>query len=188
MTPPAAEPVSLERAKDHLRVEHHFDDDAIRGYLAAARQHAETFTARAFVSQTWETALDAFPEGRSIRLARGQLRSVEAVTYWDAAGVEQTLPTNSYVVDDVSEPGRVVLADSASWPATARRPNAVRVRYVVGYGAAAAVPEPICQAILLLASHFYEHREPEITGTVVSQFDLAAEALLRPYRLGLGHP
>jgi uncharacterized phage protein (predicted DNA packaging) len=36
----------LERVKEHLRIEHDFDDDLILGYMAAAKDFAETFLGR----------------------------------------------------------------------------------------------------------------------------------------------
>lgn len=36
----------LERVKEHLRIEHDFEDDLILGYMAAAKNFAETFLGR----------------------------------------------------------------------------------------------------------------------------------------------
>jgi uncharacterized phiE125 gp8 family phage protein len=61
VTAPAVEPVSLEQAKVHLRVDT-ADDDALIGMLiSAARAHAENVCRRAFVTQQWDLFLDAFP-------------------------------------------------------------------------------------------------------------------------------
>ena len=38
-------------------------------------------------------------------------------------------------------------------------PEAVQIRFVAGYGAAAAVPEDIKEAMLLIIGHLYAHRE-----------------------------
>ena len=58
---PYAEPVHLDDAKLHLRVEVTDDDALIRTLIVAARNHAEIFTGRALVTQTWDLKLDAFP-------------------------------------------------------------------------------------------------------------------------------
>lgn len=61
VTAPAVEPVSLEQAKVHLRVDVP-DDDALIGLLiSAARAHAENVCRRAFITQQWDLFLDAFP-------------------------------------------------------------------------------------------------------------------------------
>ena len=61
-TPPAVEPIALDEAKRHLRIEDGVsEDDALVGTLiSAVRIWAENFTGRAFITQTWERKLDAF--------------------------------------------------------------------------------------------------------------------------------
>ena len=58
---PAEEPVSLDEAKQHLRVDFPDDDALITGLIVAARVAAENICRRAFVTQRWELALDGFP-------------------------------------------------------------------------------------------------------------------------------
>lgn len=183
VTPPESEPVSVPEALTHLRVEGWEDADHVAALIATARQYVEDYTWRALVTQTWELALDEFPEG-AIELAKGRLASVTSVRYVDTAGVEQTLAPAGYQVDDVREPGRVLPSPGTSWPSTqAGRVNAVRVRFVAGYGVAAAVPAPIKAALLLIVGHLYEHRELEIVGTITTSLKFSIEALLDPYRL-----
>lgn len=61
VTPPIEEPISLDEAKAHLRVDIDDDDALIAGLIVAARSEAEQITRRAFVSQSWKLALDQFP-------------------------------------------------------------------------------------------------------------------------------
>lgn len=185
ITKPASEPVTLTEAKAHLRLEHALDDAYVSALIVAARQWAEEYCWRGFVTQTWETVLEGFPCGDEIPLSKGNLSSLVSVTYIDANGAAQTLSFNEIldvVVDAVSEPGRVLLGYGKSWPTTRDQWDAVRIRYVVGWPVA-DVPVPIKQAILLLVSHLYEQRSPEIVGTIVSPVQFAVEALLGPYRL-----
>ena len=58
ITLPAAEPLSLERAKAHLAIDHEDFDDWIRGAIAAARELTERFTGRRWISQTVRLTLD----------------------------------------------------------------------------------------------------------------------------------
>ena len=53
---------------------------------------------------------------------------------------------------------------------------------MAGYGAAAAVPADIKQAILLLAADLYENRETMVgSGLVVTNMPLSAKVLLSDY-------
>jgi uncharacterized phiE125 gp8 family phage protein len=181
VTPPATEPLTAAEAKEHLRVEHAADDGYIGGLIVAARRHVESVTWRALVTQTWELVLDAFPSG-VFELAKGTIQSVESVKYFDLEGTEQTLAQAAYQVDTVREHGRVAPAPGTSWPSTADRLNAVRVRFVAGYGNADAVPGDVKAAMKLLIGHLYEHRESEVIGTIVSPLQFAVNALLAPHR------
>lgn len=183
LTAPAAEPVSLAELKAHCGVEHSLDDTLLAACQLAARHWVESALRRVLVTQTFEGYLDHFPCGPVLQLGQGSLQTVDSVTYFDADGAEQTLSSAVYHVDTVRKPGRVVLAEGQSWPSTDARPNAVKVTFAAGFGDAADVPEPVKAAIKMLAAHLYTHREPEITGTIVSPIKFAVDALLAPYRL-----
>ena len=58
---PAVEPLSLDQAKAHLRVDIDDDDDLISTLITAAREYCEEFCHRAFITQTWQLLLDHFP-------------------------------------------------------------------------------------------------------------------------------
>jgi uncharacterized phiE125 gp8 family phage protein len=186
---PDHEPITLIEARLHLRLDatgspaSHPDDALVTSLIKAARQHIDGkdgLLSRALITQTWELQLDGFPVNE-IRLALPPLQSVSSVKYDDTAGVEQTVATANYAVDAVTPPGWVIPITGFSWPATMETPNAVRIRFVAGYGNAAAVPEPIKAAMKLLIGHLYENREEVAVAQTVSILPMAAEALLSPY-------
>jgi uncharacterized phiE125 gp8 family phage protein len=186
VTGPAAEPVSVSEAKSHLRVDIADDDTLIGTLITAARVHVEQHVKRALVSQTWDLVLNRFPPGPEIRLPLPPLASVTSISYTDEDGGAGVVSSSDYVVDTDREPGRVVLKNGKAWPAVILREAAgVRVRFVAGYGAAAAVPVPIKQAILLLVGTLYENREDTLVaqGVTVMRIPFGVEALLMPYRV-----
>lgn len=180
---PTVEPVSLVEATAHLYVTHSDDDALISAYIAAAREDAERRLGRALISQTWELALEAFPS--AIELPNPPLVSVTSIKYLDTAGVEQTLDPSQYLVDTDSVPGAVVPAYGASWPSIRSQRNAVRVRYVAGYGADGSfVPASIRQWILLRTGALYENRESAVAGQAIQAAPRDfADALLDAYRV-----
>lgn len=182
VTPPAAEPVTLAEAKEHLRLETAEDDGYVTTLIQAARQYIEEVCWRGVVTQTMETVLDGFPCGDKVELRGGNLGGITSVTYTDPDGVSQTLSPSAYEADTVSVPGRLLLAYEEDWPSTRARWDAVRVRYTVGW-AAADVPAPLRQALLLLVAQMYEQRVPEVTGASIGKLEFAVDALLSPYRL-----
>ncbi len=180
VTAPADEPVTLIEAKDHLKEETTANDAIISDAIVDARQWAEEYTGRQFVTATWDWFLDGFCPSFSVPLP--PLQSVTSVKYLDTAGAEQTLDAATYRVDAVSEPGRIALDYGKSWPSTHPVINAVTVRFVAGYGAAAAVPEPIRQAILILLGELYEQRQESVPSSFAA-VPFGVRALLTPYKV-----
>ena len=180
---PSAEPLSTAEAKSHLRVDISDDDSLIDAQVEAARNYAEAFCRRAFITQTLVLWLDAFPAGNGeIILPRPPLQSVTSVSYTDVDGNAQTFASSKYIVDGKREPARITPAWNVDWPDTRAIVNAVSVTYVAGYGAASAVPEAIIRAIAFLVGHLYENRESVVIGTTASTVPQAVEYLLWPYR------
>lgn len=155
ITPPATNPVSLAEACVFLRREVGEDDARINALIAAATSFldgANGMLGRCLVSQTWELVLDEFSS--AIRLPLGPVSSVTSVKYLDTAGAEQTVSTDDYSTDLVSDPQWIVLNADSSWPTVMDAVNAVTIRFVAGYS---TVPEVIKQAILFLVSAMYSN-------------------------------
>lgn len=187
--PPAEEPVSLDEAKLHLRVDGDEDDAWINRAISAAREYCEDAQGRAFVSRKLRLSLERWPCGRSIHLPRPPLQSIEAVTYMPADGTTKTLDPSLYVVDAASEPGAIHLNSDASWPSEKLAPGMpIRIEFRAGYGAAPSVPERVKQAMLLLVGHWYENREAVVVGAVGRSIELAVEALLSQERFWYSGP
>lgn len=183
VTPPATEPVTLTEAKLHLKVEHDADDDLIEVWITAAREWAETFTGRSFITTTWDLTCDRFPcPGGEIEIPRSPTQSVTSVTYVDVNGDSQVWDAAFYAVDTATEPARLVHDSEQAWPALRSELNAVTVRFVAGYGDADDVPKAIKAAILMLVGHWYEHRE---SVSVQEHFTvpMAVESLLYSNRV-----
>lgn len=162
--PPAAEPVTLAEALAHLREtgDGGANDTYITSLITVARTACEERTERTLITTPWSLKLDAFPD--AIELARPPLIAVQSLQYLDEAGVLQTIDPADYVLDTQSEPGFLVPAPEASWPAVqAGAVNAVRVAYTAGYGpTGASVPAPLRHWILCALTFLYENRAGEL--------------------------
>ncbi len=152
ITAPTVEPVTLAELRAQARLETAIDDSTLARYLLASRQLIEQVTGRAFAVQTFDLILDDFPRSRTLYLPRLPVASITSITYLDTAGVSQTVA--SHILE--GESGRLEPAYGESWPQAQGTPGCVVVRFVAG---TAAIPHPIRQAIVLLASHWNEHRE-----------------------------
>jgi uncharacterized phiE125 gp8 family phage protein len=207
ITPPASEPVLLADAKNHLRVDtdQTADDSLITMLIAAARRYAESYTGRAFITQTWRATRDGFPgfpisglpyagiaaytpdqpPSVEITLAYGPVQSITSVSYQDMTGAWITMPVTDYVFDASGLRPRLAPAYGKSWPVTLPQIGSVRIDYVAGYGTAAAtVPEGIRQWILLRINTMYENREEvAILGRGKVEALPFVDGLLDPYRV-----
>ncbi len=183
ITPPAVEPVTLQEAKLHLRVDGEDEDTLIQGLIQAAREHVETIlTHTALCTQTLEWVTDAFPDcWEAIELPRPPLQSVTSIKYTDSANVVHTMSASDYCVNIDGFPGTITPAYGLSWPGDALAPSgAVRVRYVAGWGLPAAVPQSLKQAILLLIGHFYDNRGVMVSSAL-AEMPFAVNALCNGY-------
>lgn len=201
-TDPASEPVTLAEAKAHLRIDHTDEDAYITSLVTAARDYAESYTARAFISQTWTWTLNQWPVDRRARawwisprfepaslfspLPRfveapfGPLISVTSITSYDAADAGTVWAAANYYV--AAGQNRIYRRSGASWPLPGRAADGIEIIYVAGYGATAAdVPPPLRHALMELIAHFYRHHEPvSEAGGQPAPFGIGA--LLDPYK------
>jgi uncharacterized phiE125 gp8 family phage protein len=185
VTGPVREPVTLDEAKAHLRLEIPDDDGLLAGYLIAAREYIEGQTKRDLVTKTWDYTIDyGWPVRGSeigwrqfIRLPINPIQSVTSVAYVDEAGVTQTLDPSKYIVASRTSYSFITPAYDTTWNTTRRVPDAVTVRFVSGY---TECPQDLKAALMLLAGHFYENRE-SVSGKAMHEVPLSVEAMIAPY-------
>lgn len=188
VTPPALEPVTLAEARVQCR-SHPDDDDLLTELIVVAREAAEAFVGRALILRTYDLKTDGFPSEWSLPMAPAA--SVSSITYVDIDGTTQTLAADQYATllaggTPGCDAGRIVPAYGVVWPATRGTPESVTVRFVAGYGAAAAnVPSVFRHAIKVMVEDLYEERGSYVTGTIVTALPTAAQRLLAPYRTAL---
>jgi len=139
---PAEYPVTVDQAKEFLRFDSGDLDDTIELVVQGETAYAESFMGRALVPQTWDYTLDAFPTETSpspyIELPMPRVISISGVFYKDSDDAEQ--PFTDFTADLTSEPARIKLAPSGTWPTTYEAPGAVRIRFVAGYSDGSSPP------------------------------------------------
>lgn len=184
ITAPSTEPISLTDAREHCAAGTD-NDSTLAIYIAAARECAEHILGRSLLTQTWERVLDAFPaDNGGIELLMPPVASIVSVKYLEeVAGVQTTMASTDYVLDNDSEPGWLVPATDIDWPDTYDSVNAVRVRYIAGVATAAEVKAAIRHAILLRVGEAYRFREE---ADFVKNDSRAFMNLLAAHRINLG--
>lgn len=195
VTGPTVEPITLQEAKDHLRVtESPAEDSVIESMLASARGLVEEMTRQKIITQTWRLDLPEFPVRTThnpyaaIDLPLPPLSDVTSIAYTDASGNPQTVATSVYVVEpsDLSlvdpAPGRVMLKSGQVWPTVRTEdPTAVQITFECGHGTGPeSVPSATRAALFMILSDLNENRESQIVGTIVAQNPRLADLLRLP--------
>lgn len=201
---PTQEPVSLQEAKNHLRIDGNYDDTLISLCIGAARQYFENSCQIHIAHKTVQLVLDNFPvtvpnltvtsninypfqtkyypfDGTIY--IQGPVQSVESVSYTDTNLADQNL--GSYRADLISSPARITTVGGAAWPTTAKITNSVRVNYTAGF-TAVTMPKLLKSGILFFMAHLYENREAVTTGSL-TETPLAVESIIQQYSSGVYH-
>ena len=180
---PGVEPITLAEAKAHLRIDGSVEDTLILSLVITSRLHIEAALGLALITQGWSYFIDAWPPGDQLALPLRPVQSIAAVKLYAADESVVIVPADTYLVDGAATPARLVRQGSLTWPAPNRAANGIEIAFVAGYGDAAAdVPAPIRQAILLLVAHWHEHREPVAIGAPNAPVPSMVAELLQPYR------
>ena len=185
--PDNASVLPLADMKAWLRVDFTDDDVLIQGMIDGAIQHIDGrdgWLNRALGLQTWELRLDefCFPE---IMIPLPPLVSVDSVKYYDAAGIQQTLPADAYQVCGVGgrNKGSVSLKYGLRWPIIDRRREAISIQFQAGYDDDPAVPAPIIASLKRMVASMYETREAVVIGQTVIKLPGGVESNLAPFRV-----
>lgn len=184
--------MSLEAAKQHLRITSDDDDDSIMREIQAATAWAEDETHRILDSRTLKLYLCEFPYDDIV--LRGAISSVSSIQYRDFSGNLLTVagpndsPASSAIYSVLIGQHSTVISQTPnySWPGTGEYEDAVQITYVEGF-TYSTVPLQIMQAILLKLGWFHSIRDAldaDDTNTAIGRgVDIAASNLLKPWKV-----
>ena len=216
-TAPATQVISTADMKTYLQVDDAVEDTEITEAIIASRLAVEAWLGRSLINTVWNYWLDGWPRDKKrenppegvynlpidhfdqqktyIDLPMSPLVSVASITYYNTADTGAVFAATNYLVDIISDPGRVILNSSASWPSTLLRPgNGVDIEFTSGYGTATTdVPEAILLAVKQMTKFNYKVMvgayeggsetpafESDKRDSGLTEF---VEKLLRPYRV-----
>jgi uncharacterized phiE125 gp8 family phage protein len=182
-----AEPLTLDQAKQNLRVDTSDDDDFITDLIVAAREHVENYTGLVLTQrQITETA----PElGRSLTLCSWPVSDVTAIRY-PLSGVMTPLVAGSWLTSFTARPARI-LPVAYGWGvgvlpfSIGRRPTLpVEIDVAAGFASPNDVPAVVKRAMHLLIGTWYVNREADVVGRSAAAVELptGVQLLLRRWR------
>lgn len=134
------------------------------------------------VPEETETTINRALRDGVVKIPLSPVASLTQVRVRNAAGAMEPVGAGNYVAVLVGRPQRIVRTNGA-WPIPAVPAAGIEIEFTAGFGSAAAdVPAPIRQALLLLIAHWYEHRDPFEIGAPQTSIPSAVSRLLNPYR------
>ena len=179
---PAAEPVTLQEAKAHLRVDHASEDVLISSLILTSRLHVEAALDLALIDQAWTLQLDRWSGSGVVEIPLSPVKTVSGVRVKDASGGMITIAPESYIVDTASRPARVVF-ETGSQPHPGVRAAGIEVTFTAGFGTQPShVPAPLRHAILMLVAHWYDNREVAEAGSAAARIPEQIGDLIAPFR------
>jgi uncharacterized phiE125 gp8 family phage protein len=175
LSAPALEPVTLAEAKLFARIDGSEEDLLIQALIVAARLRVEALTRRILVTQTWRYITSELSKA-AVRIPLAPVQAVTGVRSVSADGTTTALAGTDWRGDLAGFPPSIRLQ---------RCPQAgarLEIDLTLGYGAPAAVPAPLVQAVRLVFAESYENRGFLGMGGDAGPPPAAVLALLAPYR------
>jgi uncharacterized phiE125 gp8 family phage protein len=172
------EPVSLDRAKDHLRVYHNDDDAYIRDLIRAARQRAETFTGLHFVLKTLDVIFYKYSD--KIKLPVNSINELVEVKFRNSSREWEAMAANNIHTEQL--PFVTFKSKPINLLPETGEDQLLKVNIKVGPKANEIVPYDVQYAILLMLRTMYDNREDVVKGMTVHSLPENSTFLLRPYR------
>lgn len=168
--------ITLEQVKLHLRLDcSYYDEDSLlEALINAALSSIEYQTEMALRMRTETLILDSWSS--VIELPWWPVQSIDALSYTDPDGVEQTL--DDYVLDNRSYPAKLKPASGTNWPPVLAEEQVITIEATVGM---TELPADLKQAALLMIGHFYENREAVASGPSFQTLPMAVQYLIDPY-------
>jgi uncharacterized phiE125 gp8 family phage protein len=177
---PAVEPISVAELKDHLRLDSANEDASLASLITTARLQIEAALSLALITQHWTWTFDHWPARASVELPISPVQSILNFTVVRNDGV-MTVPPSATILDGNGIAARLITKQG--WPTPSVDTQGIAITFAAGFGATAAdVPAPLRHAVLLLAAHWYGHRETAGTCSAITPSAAAVDHLLAPYR------
>lgn len=169
--------ITLDEAKNYLRVDSADDNTLITSLIEAARDQVEKLTSRTLLTTTFELIYDEV--GESIEIVKSPLQEVTKIETISDAGVKTEVGVSTYIVDTMGQRGRIMLKSGCSWP-DHRGFASFIITIKAGYGEAAAdVPAALRTAVFIALAIIYAERGAIDENKILSSIS----AICWPYKV-----
>ncbi len=165
ITPPEDDVVTVEKAKEFMKIDFADEDTLIASLITAATELAQKITRRVFLTTGFRTFRNGFGESRHytsggelpIVLRRSPFIASSLLKYKTATGETSLVKDTDYFEEIVGDYSK--LRPENFWPTdNKQRVQSVTIEFTAGYGDDTDVPEDIKLAILQHVNFLYSNR------------------------------
>tara|TARA_R100000781_G_scaffold26759_2_gene19852 strand:- start:6834 stop:7475 length:642 start_codon:yes stop_codon:yes gene_type:complete len=178
--------VSLETAKDHLRIGHTSDDTYITRLTKAAQLLCENYTGQVFSIANFELTCDTWEQTKEIPEVSG-VRSITHIKYYDVDDALQTWGATEYYLDSGSQRSRICLKPDKDYPDLRDGIGNIKVTFEArptwDIQETTSLSEVATQAVLITIADMYENRQSVIVGRIASSIPKTSEYLLNTLKI-----
>lgn len=182
LTYPTTTIISLQEAKDHLRVTSEDEDAVINDCIKSATNFVEQYTAQYLLPRTFVAYFDEseIVTYKTINIWRYPITAITSVKYIDTNGTEQTLATSYYTSDITDSPARVIFTNVPTVKSEIF--NAYRIYFSAGFTSRDSIDPELVGWVKILTAFFYETRQPQYVGYNTSAIEMNYSQSLDKYR------
>jgi uncharacterized phiE125 gp8 family phage protein len=171
--------VSLNEAKEHLRIGHNDDDSYITRLTHAAQIVCEHLTGANFTPQSYAYFCDNWEQTKQVPEV-SIVETIDSITYKDTSGTQTVWNTINYYLAQGSQRSRIELVDGKSYPDLYDGIQNITITLSTFpvWGKTTNLNEVAKQAVLITISDMYENRQSVIVGRIASSIPRTAQFLL----------
>ena len=165
LTYPATTVITLEEAKNHLRVDTNLEDMLIMDCIRSATSMIEAYTNRILISSTYTAFLDEaeIAEKTPFEL-RGYypITEISSIEYYNISGIWATISSADYSKDIIGHVARIYFTKLPQVKANTL--NTYKINFTAGYTDRDKIPYEIIGWVKIITGFYYESRQSEYTG------------------------
>lgn len=167
LTFPTTTIITLDEAKDHLRVTTTDEDELIMDCIRSATDFIEKYTDTLLLSRTFCAYYDSLETYKVIELWKYPITAITSIKYLNTSGVETTLDTVNYSTDLTDSPARILITSLPTVQSDVLNP--FRIYYTAGFTNRDEMNPLLIGWVKIFTAFYYQTRQPEYTGAPVSE-------------------
>ena len=171
--------VSLDQAKEHLRVGHNDDDVYITRLTHAAQLVCESLSGAEFTPMTYVFSCDNWQQTKDVPQV-STVGTIDSISYKNTSGGLTVWNPSNYYLANLSQRSRIELVDGMSYPDLYDGIQNITITFstIPVWGKTTDLNEVAFQAVLITISDMYENRQSVIVGRIASSIPRTAQFLL----------